>query len=50
MTRQLSARRPLAAIAQGLEADGDVMDWTVPRWQMSEADLDALIEYLKTLE
>jgi mono/diheme cytochrome c family protein len=38
------------AITQGLEADGEVMDWTMPRWQMSEADLDALIEYLKTLE
>ena len=38
------------AITQGLEADGEVMDWTMPRWQMSEADLNALIEYLKTLE
>ncbi len=38
------------AITQGLEADGEVMDWTMPRWQMSEADLDALVAYLKTLE
>lgn len=38
------------AITQGLEADGEVMDWTMPRWQMSEADLNAVIEYLKTLE
>ena len=38
------------AITQGLEADGEVMDWTMPRWQMSKADLNALIEYLKTLE
>jgi len=38
------------AIIQGLEADGEVMDWTMPRWQMSEADLNALIKYLKTLE
>jgi cytochrome c oxidase subunit 2 len=38
------------AITQGLEPDGEVMDWTMPRWQMSEADLDALIAYLKTLE
>lgn len=38
------------AITQGLEADGELLDWTMPRWQMSEADLNALIEYLKTLE
>ena len=38
------------AITQGLEADGELMDLTMPRWQMSEADLNALIEYLKTLE
>ena len=38
------------AITQGLEADGKVMDWTMPRWQMSEDDFNALIEYLKTLE
>jgi cytochrome c oxidase subunit 2 len=38
------------AITQGLEADGEVMDWTMPRWRMSEADLNVLIEYLKTLE
>lgn len=38
------------AITQGLEANGEVMDWTMPRWLMSEADLNALIEYLKTLE
>jgi len=37
-------------ITQGLEADGKMMDWTMPRWQMSETDLNALIEYLKTLE
>lgn len=38
------------AIAQALEADGKPLDWTMPRWQMFEADLNALIEYLKTLE
>lgn len=38
------------AITQGLEADGKVMDWTMPRWRMSETDLNALIEYLKTLD
>lgn len=38
------------AITKGLGADGEVLDWTMPRWQMSEADLNAVIEYLKTLE
>jgi len=38
------------AITKGLEADGELLDWTMPRWQMSEADLNVVIEYLKTLE
>jgi cytochrome c oxidase subunit 2 len=38
------------AITQGLAADGELLRWTMPRWHMSEADLDALIDYLKTLE
>lgn len=38
------------AITEGLDADGKVMDWTMPRWQISEDDLNALMEYLKTLE
>lgn len=38
------------AITQGKEEDGKVMDWTMPRWQMSEADLNSLIEYLKIFE
>lgn len=38
------------AITKGIEADEELLDWTMPRWQMSEADLDALIDYLKTLE
>ena len=38
------------AITQGLDPDGKPLDWTMPRWQMSEDDLNALIEYLKTLD
>jgi mono/diheme cytochrome c family protein len=38
------------AITQGLHADGKGLDWTMPRWQMSDPDLNELIEYLKTLE
>ncbi len=38
------------AITQGLEPDGEPLDWTMPRWRMTEADLNAVIEYLKTLD
>jgi cytochrome c oxidase subunit 2 len=38
------------AVTQGMGADGKLLDWTMPRWQLSEADLNELIEYLKTLE
>lgn len=38
------------AITEGVEPDGEPMDLTMPRWQMSEQDLDDLLEFLKTLE
>jgi cytochrome c oxidase subunit 2 len=38
------------AITQGVEPDGEPLDWPMPRWRMSERDLDDLLEYLKTLE
>ena len=38
------------AITEGVEPDGEPMDMTMPRWQMSERDLDDLLEFLKTLE
>ena len=37
------------AITQGLDASGKPLDLTMPRWQMSETDLNDLIDYLKTL-
>jgi hypothetical protein len=37
------------AITQGIDEDGKPLDWTMPRWQMSEADLNALLDYLKKL-
>ena len=37
------------AITQGLDPAGEPLDWTMPRWQMSEAELNDLIIYLKTL-
>src|SRR3989304_5198743 len=37
------------AITQGLDPAGKSLDWTMPRWQMTEEDLNDLIAYLKTL-
>jgi mono/diheme cytochrome c family protein len=37
------------AITQGLDEGGKSLAPTMPRWQMSDADLNDLIEYLKTL-
>jgi hypothetical protein len=38
------------AITEGIEPDGEPMDLTMPRWQMSERDLDDLLEFLKMLD
>jgi cytochrome c oxidase subunit II len=37
------------AITQGLDPAGEPLDWTMPRWQMAEADLTDLLVYLKML-
>jgi len=37
------------AITQGLDPAGEPLDWTMPRWQMSEQDLNDLLVYLKSL-
>ncbi len=37
------------AITRGIKPDGDSLEMHMPRWNMSEEDLDDLIEYLKTL-
>ena len=37
------------AIRDGTNPDGETLDYTMPRWQMSDSDLDDLLEYLKTL-
>jgi len=37
------------AITLGLNPAGEPLDLTMPRWRMSDQDLDDLIEYLKTL-
>lgn len=38
-----------AAIRDGVDEKGERMDAAMPRWQMSEADVDATIAYLKVL-
>ena len=37
------------AITQGIEPDGDSLEFPMPRWSMSNNDLDDLVDYLKTL-
>ncbi len=38
------------AITEGLNPDGEPLDWTMPRWQVSDADFADLLAYLKTLQ
>ncbi len=38
------------AVTRGLDPGGDPLDPAMPRWRMSEQDLDDLIAYLKTLD
>jgi len=38
------------AVTQGLEPDGKRLDPAMPRWQMSDKDLDGLLEFLKSLK
>ncbi|MCM1987841.1 c-type cytochrome [Methanococcoides seepicolus] len=37
------------AIRDGIEPDGEELDYTMPRWDMSDDDIEDLIDYLKTL-
>ena len=38
------------AITQGVDADGEHLDPPMPVWQISDSDLNDLLEYLKTLK
>jgi hypothetical protein len=38
------------AITEGLDPDGEPLDWTMPRWRMGDADFADLLAYLKTLQ
>ncbi|SFM60393.1 c-type cytochrome [Methanolobus profundi] len=37
------------AISEGVEPSGEELDLAMPRWQMSDGDLDDIVEYLKEL-
>jgi cytochrome c oxidase subunit 2 len=37
------------AITEGLDPEGKPLDWSMPRWQMGNADFNDLLTYLKTL-
>jgi mono/diheme cytochrome c family protein len=37
------------AITQGVDPANKPVDWTMPRWQMADQDLNDVLEYLKTL-
>ena len=38
------------AITQGIDPSGEPLEWVMPRWEMSEEQLNDLFEYLKTFE
>ncbi|MDF1525265.1 MAG: cytochrome c [bacterium] len=38
------------AITEGVEPDGKRLDPTMPKWKMSDQDLQDLLEFLKTLD
>ncbi|WP_233085431.1 c-type cytochrome [Methanococcoides orientis] len=37
------------AIREGKDPSGEELDYTMPRWDLSDEDMEDLIEYLKTL-
>jgi len=37
------------AITKGISAEGEELDFPMPKWSMSDGDLDDLIAYLKIL-
>lgn len=39
----------LRAISEGLEPSGDRLDPIMPRWELTEREFDALLDYLKEL-
>jgi cytochrome c oxidase subunit II len=38
------------AITEGVDPSGEPLEWLMPRWEMTEEQLNDLIDFLKTLE
>jgi mono/diheme cytochrome c family protein len=38
------------AITEGVEPNGETLEWPMGRWSMSDEDLDDLVDFLKTLD
>jgi mono/diheme cytochrome c family protein len=38
------------AITQGIEPNGESLEYPMPRWQMSDRDLNDLVSFMKTLK
>ncbi|WP_292486272.1 cytochrome c [Methanohalobium sp.] len=38
------------AIKKGIDPSGSLLDSTMPRWHMSDKDVDDVVEYLKKLD
>lgn len=38
------------AITQGIDAEGQPLAWPMPRWQMTDQEMNDLLAYLKTLQ
>jgi mono/diheme cytochrome c family protein len=37
------------AIVQGIDTEGKPLDWPMPKWQLTDAEWNDLLAYLKTL-
>jgi len=44
---EVTAKR---AITEGLDADGGQLEYPMPRWQMSDSNLNDLVGFIKTLQ
>jgi cytochrome c oxidase subunit 2 len=38
------------AVTEGLDPEGEELHWMMPRWDMTQAQLDDLIAFLQTLD
>ena len=50
LTEEFNEQQVKLVITKGIEPDGKLLDTEMPRWQMSERDLDDLVNFLKTLK